>query len=328
MTSTPEVSVVLPCYNAAQYAQRAVERLLEQDSADLEIVLVDDASKDDTAAILTRLAEQNDRVRVVLLAENGGVAAAREAAVQVARGTYVWFVDADDEWPVNAVSLLVEAAKATDADIVCASARVVAEGQAPRTVGRLPAASAITGAEALHELLLGNLTGHLWNKLFRRDPLGRITFTRIRQHSDQAMVAQAFVEARTVSILRECVYTYRLRGGSIIRSGSRRADSLRLLGEVVAQSVARVDATGLRHPDYRYYRARYNLLSRLKDATSGSYSPAERTALVGEVRREMSLSGAAALARRKDATRLGLYALGWVSPRAYGTLLDRAGGRL
>ena len=142
------------------------------------------------------------------------------------------------------------------------------------------------------------------------------------------MVAQAFVEARTVAILHQDVYTYRLRGGSIIRSGSRRADSLRGLGEVVAQCVARVDVTALRHPDYRYYRARYNLLSRLKDATSGAYPPAEGKTLVREIRGEMSLSGVMALARKKDAVRLALYSLGWASPRGYGILLDRAGGRL
>ena len=195
-------------------------------------------------------------------------------------------------------------------------------------MGKLPTAATLTGDKALRELLIGNLTGHLWNKLFRRALLGRIEFTRIRQHSDQAMVAQAFVEARTVAILHQNVYTYRLRGGSIIRSGSRRADSLRTLGEVVAQCVARVDVTALRHPDYRYYRARYSLLSRLKDATSGAYAPGERKALLREIRGEMSLPGAIALARRKDASRLALYSIGWASPRAYAVLLDRGGGRI
>lgn len=327
MTSAPSVTVVLPCYNAAEYAKSAVERLLTQEGPAIEIVLVDDASKDDTAAILTRLADDHESVRAILLPENGGVAAAREAAVREARGDYVWFVDADDEWPTDAVAALLKAATAADADIVCASAQVVSESNEPRPVGKLPAAATLTGDEALRELLLGNLTGHLWNKLFRRALLERIEFTRIRQHSDQAMVAQAFVEAGTVAILHQNVYTYRLRGGSIIRSGSRRADSLRTLGEVVAQCVARVDVTGLRHPDYRYYRARYSLLSRLKDATSGAYSPGERKALLREIRGEMSLSGAVALARRKDASRLALYSLGWASPRAYAVLLDRGGGR-
>ncbi len=186
----------------------------------------------------------------------------------------------------------------------------------------------MTGPDALSRLLVGSITGHLWNKLFRRDLLGRITFTRIRQHSDQAMVAQALVEADRVAILPRSVYTYRLREGSIIRSGSRRADSLRELGVVIASCVARVDAKALQGTDYLYYRARYSTISRLKDATSGAYPDGERAALVREIRGQMSLRQLGALVRRRDATRTAIYTIGWLTPRGYGALLDRAGGRL
>ncbi|WP_345801562.1 glycosyltransferase family 2 protein [Microbacterium sp. AZCO] len=322
------VSVVLPCYNAAEFVESAVERLLEQRDVALEIVLVDDKSTDDTAALISALADRHESVRAILLPENGGVAAAREAAVAAATGDYVWFVDADDEWPDDAASALLKAANAVDADIVCAGATVVSEGQPERPVGDLPEGDLLTGPQALDALLVGGITGHLWNKLFRRSLLGRIEFTRIRQHSDQAMVAQALVEASRVALLHRSVYVYKLRSGSIIRSGSRRADSLRELGEVIARCVARVDATALRRPDYLYYRARYHTLSRLKDATSGAYSESERRSLVKQVRSEMSFAQLGAIGRRRDVTRFGIYTLGWMSPRTYSLVLDRAGGRL
>ncbi|MFH8252103.1 glycosyltransferase family 2 protein [Microbacterium sp. B2969] len=331
MSASPaavSVSVVLPCYNAAEFIESAVERLLRQSDVELELVLVDDKSKDDTAAILTRLAGAHESVQAILLPENGGVAAAREAAVAAATGDYVWFVDADDDWPEDAAHELLGAALAVDADIVCAGATVVSEGQPARPVGDLPEDDVITGAAALDSLLVGGITGHLWNKLFRRSLLSRIEFTRIRQHSDQAMVAQALVEAQRVAILRRSVYVYKLRAGSIIRSGSRRADSLRELGEVMARCVARVDASALKSPDYLYYRARYNTLSRLKDATSGAYTDTERRALVKQVRSEMSFAQLGAIRRRRDVTRFGIYTLGWLSPRAYSVVLDKAGGRL
>ena len=115
---------------------------------------------------------------------------------------------------------------------------------------------------------------------------------------------------------------------SIIRSGSKRSDSLRELGVVIASCVARVDSKALRGTDYLYYRARYSTLSRLKDATSGAYAEGERTALVKEIRGQMSLQQLGALVRRRDATRTAIYALGWVTPRGYGIVLDKAGGRL
>ncbi|WP_243075660.1 glycosyltransferase [Microbacterium sp. SS28] len=326
--SVASISVVLPCFNAAEFVESAVERLLGQAGPALEVVLVDDKSTDDTALIIARLAEAHSTVRAVLLPENGGVAAAREAAVAAASGDYIWFVDADDEWPDDAASALRDAAIAADADIVCAGATVVSEGQPERPVGNLPDGDLLTGAEGLDALLVGGITGHLWNKLFRRSLLGRIEFTRIRQHSDQAMVAQALVEADRVALLHRSVYTYKLRTGSIIRSGSRRADSLRELGEVMARCVARVDAAALRSPDYLYYRARYNTLSRLKDATSGAYSDTERRGLVKQVRSEMSFAQLGAIGRRGDVTRFGIYTLGWLSPRAYSVVLEKAGGRL
>lgn len=328
MTSPPLVSVVLPCFNASEYVESAVTRLLAQQDVALEIIAVDDASTDGTAAIIERLAAADDRVHAVLFAENAGVAAAREAAVDAATGTYVWFVDADDDWPLDAAAALAAAAVDQDADVVCAGATVQAEGRPDRPVGSLPAKPLLGGREALRELLVGGITGHLWNKLFRRDLLGRITFTRIRQHSDQAMVAQALVEADRVAILPRSVYTYRLREGSIIRSGSKRADSLRQLGDVIASCVARVDARALHSRDYLYYRARFSTLSRLKDATSGAYAENERTALVKEIRGQMSLRQLGALVRRGDATRTAIYTMGWLTPRAYEVVLERAGGRL
>jgi glycosyltransferase involved in cell wall biosynthesis len=328
MTDVPSVSVVLPCYNVADFAESAIERLLGQEDVDLEIIAVDDASTDDTPRILARLAERHKRVHAVLLDENAGVAAARESAVGVAKGTYVWFVDADDDWPTDAAALLVAAAVEQDADVVCAEATVVAEGRSDKTIDVVPAAGPLNGPEVFALLLTGDVTGHLWNKLFRRDLLSRITFTRIRQHSDQAMVAQAFVEADRVAILHRPVYLYRLRQGSIIRSGSKRAESLRALGDVIASCASRVDARALEKTEYLYYRARFSTLSRLKDATSGAYADGERTALVKEIRRQMSIRQLAALVRRRDATRTAIYTLAWLTPRGYAVLLDRAGGRL
>lgn len=325
---TAQVSVILPCYNAAEFVEDAIERLLAQEHVDVEIVAVDDASTDDTGHILRDLAEKHDNVRAILLERNGGVAAAREVAVRGATGEYVWFVDADDDWPSDAASALVATAAEQDADVVCAEATVVAEGHADKPVGALPAEPVLTGAEALRALLVGGITGHLWNKLFRRELLGRISFTRIRQHSDQAMVAQALVEADRVAMLHRSVYTYRLREGSIIRSGSKRAESLRELGGVIESCVARVDKRALGGVDYLYYRARYSVLSRLKDATSGAYAENERAELVKEIRREMSLRQLAALARRRDSRRFAIYTIGWITPRGYGVVLDRAGGRL
>jgi glycosyltransferase involved in cell wall biosynthesis len=90
----PTVSVIIPAYNAEPFVAETVESVLHQTYQDLEIIVVDDGSTDRTAAALE---EFGDRVRVLRQA-NAGVAAARNAGVRMASGSWIAFLDADDLW--------------------------------------------------------------------------------------------------------------------------------------------------------------------------------------------------------------------------------------
>lgn len=93
----PTVSVVIPAFNAAQTVARALKSVRDQDLAGIvEIVLVDDASQDDTSAVALRTGAPN--LRILTLRENVGAGAARNAGLAIARGEFVAFLDADDEW--------------------------------------------------------------------------------------------------------------------------------------------------------------------------------------------------------------------------------------
>jgi glycosyltransferase involved in cell wall biosynthesis len=94
----PRVSVLIPAWRAADVLGRAVASLSAQSLPDWEAVIVDDASQDGTHAAARRLAEAEPRLRVLRHAENRGAAAARNTALGAARGRYVAFLDADDEW--------------------------------------------------------------------------------------------------------------------------------------------------------------------------------------------------------------------------------------
>jgi glycosyltransferase involved in cell wall biosynthesis len=96
--SAPRVSVILPTYDRARTLERAMRSVLDQSVRDLELIVVDDASKDGTAGILERLQAEDPRVRPILQPANGGAAAARNAGLAEARGEYVAFQDSDDVW--------------------------------------------------------------------------------------------------------------------------------------------------------------------------------------------------------------------------------------
>jgi len=115
---TPAVSVVIPTYNRAHVVERAIQSVAGQTYTDYELILVDDASTDGTAGLAARLeAQLNGRLRYIRCETNGGAAAARNRGIQSARGTYVAFLDADDEWAPRKLELQVEQFKSAPPEV-------------------------------------------------------------------------------------------------------------------------------------------------------------------------------------------------------------------
>ncbi len=92
-----KLSVVIPVYNVAPYLERCVRSALRQTFRDLELILVDDGSTDGSGEKAERLAQEDDRVRVIHQA-NQGLAAARNSGIRASNGEYLVFLDSDDEW--------------------------------------------------------------------------------------------------------------------------------------------------------------------------------------------------------------------------------------
>ncbi|HZT75625.1 MAG TPA: glycosyltransferase family A protein [Vicinamibacterales bacterium] len=119
----PLVSVVMPAYNAERYLHRAVESVLRQTLADLELLIVDDGSNDGTVARATSLAERDARIRV-LTQRNAGPGPARNLAFTAATGRFFAFLDSDDEWDDTFLDEHVRVLLARpDVDVVIGNAR-------------------------------------------------------------------------------------------------------------------------------------------------------------------------------------------------------------
>ena len=91
----PIVSIITPCYNAAQYMGKCLDSLRNQDLQEWEAIVINDGSKDNTASIGKRYAEIDSRIKF-LTQRNEGVSIARNRALEIAQGKYVFFLDADD----------------------------------------------------------------------------------------------------------------------------------------------------------------------------------------------------------------------------------------
>lgn len=124
----PKITVISPVYNAAKYVSACVESCLAQSLHDIELVFVDDGSKDDSLAILNKLAQGDARLRV-FSRENGGASAARNFGLAQARGEFVFFIDSDDYIPERtALELLYDAATSNGVQIAGGSMCIDRDG--------------------------------------------------------------------------------------------------------------------------------------------------------------------------------------------------------
>ncbi|MDR0810870.1 MAG: glycosyltransferase [Paludibacter sp.] len=115
---TTLVSVLIPCYNTANYLHRCLDSIVNQTLREIEIICINDASTDNSAQILQKYAESDNRIKVITFSENRGVAVARNVGIQQAQGEYLGFVDSDDYVDLNFYEKLYFRAKNADAEVV------------------------------------------------------------------------------------------------------------------------------------------------------------------------------------------------------------------
>ena len=167
------ISVIIPVYNAEAFLEDMIGSLSSQGWENLQILLSDDGSTDDSLPVMRAFAEQDPRITVVT-GENAGVSAARNRALLLADGDYIGFADSDDLLEQGYLSALVSALEETGTDMACCgfSRYYVRSGKQDE----LPVAGherRIVDRDGMAQLMLrpDGYTTVLWNKLFRREAL-------------------------------------------------------------------------------------------------------------------------------------------------------------
>ncbi len=175
----PEVSAILPAWNAAATVAEAVASVQAQDGPTWELIVVDDGSTDATARIVAAAARRDGRIRLVRLGRRGGVAAARNQAMLLAEGRRLAFLDADDLWLPGKLSAQVAHLDATGAGLSC-TGYIYRDRRGDRRV-RVP-------AQVDHaQLLQGNVIGCLTVMIDRDRLPGPIAFPPLARRQDFAL---------------------------------------------------------------------------------------------------------------------------------------------
>lgn len=167
----PKVSVIIPVYNKENYLEATLASVLQQPLDDMEVIAVNDGSTDASLAILTRLAENDPRVRIVDI-PNGGVSNARNVGLAHAAGEWIQFLDADDRLDAEYLQQAVSVAEAQGAEILFSGFTKVNEKQEPVEKVVLPEAGRMDQQQLCAAFVRYQYTngffGFISNKLFRR----------------------------------------------------------------------------------------------------------------------------------------------------------------
>lgn len=207
MILLPKISVIIPVYKVEKYIADCIESILVQTFGNFELILVDDGSPDASGMICDEYADKDIRIRVVHKM-NGGVTSARKLGLELARGEWVFFVDSDDTLPVHALSLLLDAAIANHADVVCGGFELI-NSPAEKEIRYCSGALSFS-------LAIEKNYGSLCANIFRKAVIDKITFPApaIKRGEDTLMLMEIMAFSNKVYYLNDIVYNYFIRNDS------------------------------------------------------------------------------------------------------------------
>ncbi len=206
----PKISVIMPVYNASEHLRQCLDSVTGQTLQDIEIICVDDGSKDDSVAILNEYAARDSRMKVIMQ-ENAGAGAARNRGLAEARGEYLSILDSDDFFELTMLEKSYAKAKASDAQLLVFRSDQYREdlGQFVQVDWTLREKDLPPYRPMNFRTFTGNVfkvfVGWSWDKLFLREFVeeNHLRFQEIRTSNDMLFVFSAIVFAERIEILDE-----------------------------------------------------------------------------------------------------------------------------
>ena len=208
------ISVIMPVYKVEAYLEESIVSVLNQDHRELELILIDDGSPDRCGEICDAYAAKDSRVRVIHQ-RNGGAAAAKNAGLRIASGTWLSFVDSDDYLEPGAYSHMLKLLKDHQADAVQCSFRDVYRN---RTEPHLQQPGVLNEHQYLVRFPKDWACPLLWNKLYRRSLFDGIFFEEGHKIDDEYFTYQGFLNPCKVVLDDTVIYNYRRRASSVMCS--------------------------------------------------------------------------------------------------------------
>lgn len=211
------VSIIIPAYNAKDYIVSCVESVENQTYKSIEVIIVNDGSKDNTLEICKDLSNKYNNLKIINK-KNEGPSIARKTGIEHATGDYLAFIDSDDTFEVNAIQILVDALEKSDADIVECGYNLVDE-QENMLEKKLLQKEIIDSNNSCVEAYIKqkNTTNFLCNKLYKKSLFEELEFKKFYASEDSCILLQLFSKCNKVIRIPDCLYNYVQTATSLCR---------------------------------------------------------------------------------------------------------------
>ena len=211
----PLISVIIPVYNVEKYIKRCLDSVINQTYENLEIILVDDGTPDNSGVICDEYAKKDERIKVIHK-ENGGLSSARNAGLDIAKGEYISFIDSDDYISDNFIERLYENLSENGAEIAqCGFKRTAKDSEEKDSVSE--SVKIYSGVEMLGHIHdeKGAETVVVWNKLYKAELFCDVRFPVGKIHEDEATTYKIFYKVKKVAMFDDKNYFYFFNENSI-----------------------------------------------------------------------------------------------------------------
>lgn len=204
-----KVSVIIPVYNVENYLRKCLDSLVNQTLKDIEIIVVNDGTTDNSQEIIDEYVKKYPKKVVSVIQENGGQGTARNTGLLYAKGEYIGYVDSDDYVEENMYEELYKKAKVDDSDIVICGNNVVKENY-----------DFLSKEEVDKEFLLGKMA--VWNKIYKKNIIvdNKIQFRSKVWYEDLDFTMKVYFSSKKISYVDKTLYNYLLREGSTMNNNN------------------------------------------------------------------------------------------------------------
>ena len=221
-----KVSIIIPAYNAEKTIAKCLESLINQTYQNLEIIVINDGSKDNTAKIIK---EYQDKRIIFINQSNSGIGTTRNKGIDKSTGDYIMFVDSDDYLALNCIEKLVNNAHKNKSDLVVYNYILKTNTQDLKIT--IPKFNP-TKIEDNPDLLL-NINLSPWNKLYHKTLFKNNRFVTNLKYEDAPTVVEAFLEAKKISYEPDYLYYYIMQStGETLNRNNHLFDILKICDEI------------------------------------------------------------------------------------------------